>query len=145
MSYETRAYDNEDGDPVIVVVATGTHDVSRLVQMLHSGNCEQVRLAHHVRAQVRRHNGGRAALQLLAAHGGPDLLFPVGTVDKLADHTTTHEWGTRFIYADREPFVSSSGELEELARHRAAYKLATCAGTEVIRRTHLTGPWEAQP
>jgi hypothetical protein len=29
MSYETRAYDNTHGDPVIVLVATGTHDVSR--------------------------------------------------------------------------------------------------------------------
>lgn len=75
MSYETRAYDNEHSDPVVVLVATGTHDVSRLVQLLNSGNCEQVDLADQVLRQVRRHNGGRAALQLLAAHGGPDLLF----------------------------------------------------------------------
>ena len=75
MSYETRAYDNEHGNPVVVLVATGTHDVSRLVNLLMSGNCEQVSLGHTVRAQVRRHNGGRAALQLLAAHGGPDFLY----------------------------------------------------------------------
>jgi hypothetical protein len=78
MAYETRAYDNEHGDPVIVLVATGTHDVSRLMLLLSNGNCEQVDLAYHVLRQVRRHNGGRAALQLLAAHGGPDLLFEVG-------------------------------------------------------------------
>jgi hypothetical protein len=75
MSYETRAYDNEHGDPVVVLVATGTHDVSRLVNLLNSGNCEQVSLAQTVLRQVRRHNGGRAALQLLAAHGGPDFLY----------------------------------------------------------------------
>lgn len=74
MSYETRAHDNEHDDPVVVLVATGTHDVSRLVNLLTSGNCEQVDLGHRVLAQVRRHNGGRAALQLLAAHGGPDFL-----------------------------------------------------------------------
>jgi hypothetical protein len=74
MSYESRAYDNDHGDPVVVLVATGTHDVSRLVNLLTSGNCEQVSLGHTVLRQVRRHNGGRAALQLLAAHGGPDFL-----------------------------------------------------------------------
>lgn len=74
MSYETRAFDNAHGDPVVVLVATGTHDVSRLVNLLKSGNCEQVSLGHQVLRQVRRHNGGRAALQLLAAHGGPDFL-----------------------------------------------------------------------
>jgi hypothetical protein len=74
MSYESRAYDNEHGQPVVVLVATGTHDVSRLVNLLTSGNCEQVSLGTTVLRQVRRHNGGRAALQLLAAHGGPDFL-----------------------------------------------------------------------
>lgn len=77
MAYETRAYDNEHGDPVVVLVATGTHDVSRLVQLFSSGNCEQVDLADTMLREIRRHNGGRAALQLLAAHGGPDLLFEV--------------------------------------------------------------------
>lgn len=75
MSYETRAYDNEHGNPVVVLVVTGTHDVSRLVNLLNRGNCEQVDLSNEVLRQVRRHNGGRAALRLLAAHGGPDLLF----------------------------------------------------------------------
>jgi hypothetical protein len=74
MSYETRAYDNKHGEPVIVLVVTGTHDVSRLVNLLNRGNCEQVDLGSTVLRQVRRHNGGRAALQLLAAHGGPDFL-----------------------------------------------------------------------
>ncbi|MEU4399740.1 hypothetical protein [Micromonospora orduensis] len=81
MSYETRAYDNEHGDPVVVVVVTGTHDVSRLVNLLNRGNCEQVDLSNKVLRQVRRHNGGRAALQLLAAHGGPDLLFDGSSKD----------------------------------------------------------------
>lgn len=84
MSYESRAYDNEHGNPVVVLVATGTHDVSRLVNLLQSGNCEQVDLGATVLRQVRRHNGGRAALQLLAAHGGPDFLHDDEPAAKLA-------------------------------------------------------------
>lgn len=76
MSYETRAYDNDHGDPVVVLVATGTHDVSRLVHLLcgASPSGEQLRLGSVVKGQVLRHNGGRAALRLLAAHGGPDFI-----------------------------------------------------------------------
>lgn len=73
MSYETRTYDNEHGDPVVVMVATGTHDVSRLVNLLNTGNTEQARLGKAVLRQVRRHNTGRAALRLLRDHGGPDF------------------------------------------------------------------------
>ena len=75
MAIETRAYDNEHGDPVVVMVITGTFDVSRIVN-LHSGGgarCEDVRIAQDLRKQVRRHNAGRAALRLLAEHGGPDF------------------------------------------------------------------------
>lgn len=83
MAYESRAYDNEHGNPVVVLVATGTHDVSRLVNLLTGGNCEQVSLGQTVLRQVRRHNGGRAALQLLAAHGGPDFLHDQAATDGL--------------------------------------------------------------
>jgi hypothetical protein len=75
MSYEMRTYDNEHGDPVVVLVTTGTHDVSRLVN-LFNGACpgvEQLQLGDRIKTLVRRHNGGRAALRLLAAHGGPDF------------------------------------------------------------------------
>ncbi|MEU4513245.1 hypothetical protein AB0G05_27425 [Nonomuraea wenchangensis] len=85
--YETRAYDNEHGDPVVVIVATGTHDVSRLVGLLDgsSPNSEQRRLAEQVTRQVRRRQGGRAALRLLAEHGGPELLTTVGDTTPLFD------------------------------------------------------------
>ncbi len=80
MSYESRAYDkpNNDGfppDPVVVLVVTGTHDVSRLVNLLNgaSPNCEHLTLGRQVTAQVRRHNAGHAALEPLKAHGGPDF------------------------------------------------------------------------
>lgn len=83
MSIESRAYDkpNNDGfppDPVVVLVVTGTHDVSRLVNLLNgaSPNCEHVALGRKVVAQVRRHSAGRAALELLKAHGGPDFTEP---------------------------------------------------------------------
>ncbi|MGA4995842.1 hypothetical protein [Nonomuraea bangladeshensis] len=85
--YETRAYDNEHGDPVVVIVATGTHDVSRLVGLLDgsSPNSEQRDLADQVTRQVRRRQGGRAALRLLAEHGGPELLTTVGDTEPLFD------------------------------------------------------------
>lgn len=83
--YESRAYDipNDDGfppDPVVVLVVTGTHDVSRLLNLLNGGTplCEQLRLGQHLARQVARHNAGRAAMKLLAAHGGPDLLARLG-------------------------------------------------------------------
>ncbi|MEV0382320.1 hypothetical protein [Nonomuraea sp. NPDC050643] len=76
MSYESRAYDNEHGDPVVVLITTGTHDVSRLVNLLAGSRlalCEHVGVSEEILRQVKRHSGGKAALRLLAAHGGPDL------------------------------------------------------------------------
>lgn len=79
MSYESRAYDNPGDafgpEPVVVLVVTGTHDVSRLVNLLAGGQpvIEQLQVGDRIRKQVKRHNGGRAALKLLRAHGGPDF------------------------------------------------------------------------
>lgn len=75
MAYETRAYDQAENDPVVVLVATGTNDVSHLVNVLRGGHpgVEHVELSEEIRRQVRRHNGGRAALAQLKAHGGPDF------------------------------------------------------------------------
>lgn len=77
MSYESRAYD-KPGDafgpePVVVLVVTGTHDVSRLINALAHGTVEQIEVAQRIVRQTKRHNGGRAALELLRAHGGPDF------------------------------------------------------------------------
>ncbi|MGH3415317.1 MAG: phiSA1p31-related protein [Actinocrinis sp.] len=73
--YLSRAYDDEHGDPVVVLVTRGTHDVSRLVQLLAGGHVlvEQLALGERIRRQVKRHSGGRAALQVLKAHGGADF------------------------------------------------------------------------
>lgn len=73
---ESRAYDNDYGDPVVVLVVTGTHDVSRLVHVLTSGNCEQGDLGRKITRQVRRQSGGQAALELLKHHGGADFTEP---------------------------------------------------------------------
>lgn len=85
MSVETRAYDNDHGDPIVVLVATGTHDVSRLVHLLAGAtpNTEQRRLGQQVLRQVRRHNAGRAALALLRDHGGPDFTTDPADPDAL--------------------------------------------------------------
>jgi hypothetical protein len=77
VSVQIATYDNEHGDPVVVLVTTGTFDVSRLVALHAGGRCEDQDLARSVREGVARHNGGRHALRLLAAHGGPDLLLEV--------------------------------------------------------------------
>lgn len=70
---ETRAFDNHHHEPVVVVVATGTHDVSRLVQLFSTGTCEQVDVGQRIARQLRRHNAGRYALKLLRDHGGKDF------------------------------------------------------------------------
>lgn len=79
--YESRAYDNDTFDgfgpvPVVVLVVTGNHDVSRLLHLLNGGQalCEQLDVGQRLARQVARHNGGREAMKLLAQHGGPDLL-----------------------------------------------------------------------
>lgn len=77
--YETRAYDKPSDfgpDPVVVLVVSGTHDVSRLVNLLNGGSplIEQLAVGERLARQVARHNAGRAALDLLTQHGGPDLL-----------------------------------------------------------------------
>lgn len=78
--FETRAYDDEQAGPVVVLVVTGAHDVSRLANLL-AGSCpliEHLQLSRQVLRQVRRRDGGRSAMELLAKHGGPDLLLRVG-------------------------------------------------------------------
>lgn len=84
MTYESRAYQKRYDDegfppePFVVIVAEGTHDVSRLVSLLNGApiNIEQLQLGKRVVQQVRQHDGGQAALRLLAEHGGPDFLNP---------------------------------------------------------------------
>lgn len=73
MSYDIRSYDTDEGDPVVVMVVKGTHDVSRLVQMLTHGNCDQAHEGFRLIARLKRHNKGRMALALLKAHGGADF------------------------------------------------------------------------
>jgi hypothetical protein len=91
---QTRAYDNEHGDPTVVMVVTGTHDVSRFVSLM-AGNrmavTEQGIVAARMLKQIRRHNGGRAALSLLKRHGGPDFSEPEpGDAAKPDGAITTH-------------------------------------------------------
>lgn len=76
MSYDIRTYDTEHGDPVVVLVVKGVHDVSRIVQALTSGNCEQAKEGVRLIARLKRHNKGRMALALLKAHGGDDFTDP---------------------------------------------------------------------
>lgn len=79
MSYESRAYDKLSDvfgpEPVVVLVVTGIHDVSRLVNLFAGGQpvVEQLQLGKRIREQVKRNNGGQAALKLLRDHGGPDF------------------------------------------------------------------------
>jgi hypothetical protein len=81
---ESRTYDNTAGEPVVVLVVTGTDDVGRLVNTL-LGACpviEQLDIGHTIRRQVNRHNGGRQAIDLLRRRGGPDF-----SINPYAPHT----------------------------------------------------------
>jgi hypothetical protein len=129
---DLRVYANEHGDPVVVMVTTGTHDVSRLVALMERGRCEDVGRAHQLLAACRRANAGRTALNLLAEHGGPDLLTPApGWQDRaralhqaVADpgkvvrrererdggwETVTH-WQTRAVLAVTAPWMAEQDQ-----------------------------------
>lgn len=96
MTIKTGAYDGADGQPVIVIVVTGEHDVSRMMHLMHRGvpsACLSLAAAK-LRLQIKRHNGGQRALHLLARHGGPDLL----TEDRDAP------WHTIRRYIGSSPF-----------------------------------------
>jgi hypothetical protein len=75
------------------------------------------------------------------------VAFEAGRESALADHEVTHEWGTRFHFADREEVRSAEGfdEPEKQARFRARLNGLRADRTEVVRRARLTGPWEVQP
>lgn len=85
MSVDLRVYDNEHGDPVVVMVTTGTFDVSRLAALMAQGRCEDLGRSRAISRALSRHNGGTAALRLLAAHGGPDLLQAVAGEERWND------------------------------------------------------------
>lgn len=85
MAYDTQAYENHHGDPVVVMVVTGEHDVSRLVNLLSGGLCEHMPIRDHIVRQLHRRARGRDALKLLKAHGGPDLLEPSMLTGREAD------------------------------------------------------------
>lgn len=73
--YESRAYNNEHGEPVVVLVVTGTHDVSRFTNWMN-GRVPVIEIyeaGEKLLRQLRRNNSGRAALKLLKDHGGPDF------------------------------------------------------------------------
>lgn len=60
---------NGDGwftDPTIVIVVTGAHDCSRLIQALRCGNSEQADLGRRIAASMT---------ELLKRHGGEDLTW----------------------------------------------------------------------
>lgn len=87
MSYESRVYHKPTDfgpDPVVVLVVEGTHDVSRFAAAMNgmSPTVEQLHAGSKLARQLRRDQGGRAALALLAEHGGPDFRGSVPGVDE---------------------------------------------------------------
>lgn len=68
----------------VVVVATGSHDCSRLIQALRSGNSEQSRLGEQIARSLNRRPLGRRVAELLKRHGGEDLT-ELATHDELKD------------------------------------------------------------
>jgi hypothetical protein len=129
MSYETRAYDTPGyGEPVVVLVAKGTHDVSRLVDLLQRGTCEQRDVGHRVLRQVRRHNGGQATLRLLRDHGGPDLTSDERTEEDLA-RLVRQAVSDPGHFVDRRKDVDWPGDYERLDRWQDRAIAAVLAGS----------------
>ncbi|MEU8378300.1 hypothetical protein [Streptosporangium sp. NPDC048865] len=122
--YETRTYDDEHGQPVVVLVATGGYDVARLTYLLQQGNCEQGSLSEQITRQVKRHHGGRAALRLLADHGGPDLLTRVGETPPMFD-----------VAADM-PTLPGDGDAAPALRMLKAYAARTLYAYALAHKTY---------
>jgi hypothetical protein len=100
--YQSRAYDDENGEPVVVLVTTGQHDVSRLINLFNGrlALCEHLGVASQMLRQVRRHNGGRNALALLKKHGGPDFTRDVDYAWVWRDPRTDQRYDLTRPYLD---------------------------------------------
>lgn len=83
MTVESRAYD-EAGEPVVVLVVRGLHDVATLIRLMSADGHRHSAVSKALRQKVRRHNTGQAALRFLAEHGGPDFTAGWLTDDQLA-------------------------------------------------------------
>lgn len=127
MSYESRAYDEpaRDGfgpEPVVVLVVKGSHDVSRLVHLFAGGvnTVEQIEVGKRIARQVSRDEGGRAALKLLAEHGGPDFTPPPlpGVTDWILEVVRRIAAGRQMKQIAREMSLSPSGIAMPLLRLR---------------------------
>lgn len=165
MAYTTAAYDKQvevgfGPDPVAIVVAEGTHDVSRLVHLLHRGNVEQLGVATSLTRQLRRHSGGRSALNVLFSHGGPDLLIPPqpaevlleeyrkalekaeqaaatiaeATIALYREYIDVHGWDDHEAAARQATLDVAEGQaaLRELAEAEAELTIAQAAGRDDI-------------
>lgn len=144
MSYSTRAYDDEHGQPVVIMVVEGHHDVSRFLHFMHRGfpTSGQMLVAAKLRRQVAAHNGGKRALLLLHAHGGPNLL------------AEDNEWPwhvlTRYIEA-HHPFLDVPAECHRLDCPDACRTLPPWASCWAVTDPHADcwpkglGTWRIRP
>ncbi len=133
MSYGYTTKDTEtehDGAvPTLTITVEGTHDISRMVNLLASGNCEQGDLQRRIVRSLRRLEGGRAALDLLKRHGGPDFTAEPPSPPEFADRL-------RANIAEHKPL------LDRLAR---GGDCLVCAGTPGGCATHRAEPPEPKP
>lgn len=69
---EIHAYDEPTRGGRAIIAVAGQHDISRLVRLLDGGppSVEWLAVGKTLRARLRRHTTGRAALTLLRQHGG---------------------------------------------------------------------------
>lgn len=141
MATDLRVYDNEHGDPVVVMVTTGTFDVSRLVGLMEKGRSEDHEQADAILRGLRRHNGGMSALRVLKAHGGPDLLEPAQPDSELTrrihratsdpgavtprqslatvngrEYESLSHWQMRAVLAAIGPYLGEPAEIKDAAR-----------------------------
>lgn len=98
--YESRTYDDKNGEPVVVLVVTGQHDVSRFVHTMNGAPpvVEQIGTGLKIVRQLKRHNFGRAALTLLAAHGGTDFTDEQSPTEPAALGEWLRKWPENTIF-----------------------------------------------
>lgn len=124
MSVEITTYSQDnsaDGfgpDPIVTMTVRGTFDVSRLLNLLNGAGarCEDLDRAEELAAKLRRHAGGRAALQTLKAHGGPDFTNADAEQDQVAGIADIPPWArpeVRFtiscLYCEKQHTTDEDG------------------------------------
>jgi DNA-binding CsgD family transcriptional regulator len=152
VSYDSRVYHEPTDfgpDPVVVLVVRGTHEVSRFVHLFNGAppTIEQLQVARKLDGQLCRDQGGRAALDLLAAHGGPDFRVSIPGVDEwvlrvlqgVAEGHTVRRIAKGLGVTPQSVSMRMSRACKRAGAASSAHLLALCAHAGLIEPAPLPG------